>query len=173
MTGAVHKWLKRDGRGRTGIIVAHRLSTIVSCDRILYLAKTNPDDAKSSAVLAEEGTHEQLLAMGGQYAAFAAQLASHTSDNVVTTGHSKIDSGDDGSADTPTPVDEQMNGQLRSVLALIKPHTGSSTDDGRNTTGPRDRTAQSNELTPAEVEAVANLRRTLERIEVGASRPLQ
>ena len=58
---SVKQWLKRDGRRRTGIIVAHRLSTIRSCDQILYLARTNPDDPTSSAQLAEAGTHQVRL----------------------------------------------------------------------------------------------------------------
>lgn len=44
--------------GRTSIIVAHRLSTIRSVDRILVVQKGR---------IAEEGTHEQLLARRGAY----------------------------------------------------------------------------------------------------------
>ena len=202
MVAAVNKWLKRDGRARTGIIVAHRLSTIRSCDRILYLAKTNPGDAKSSADLAEEGTHEQLIAMGGQYAAFATQLDNNISDSVAATSHSKLAApllppprpaaaaaaaaaavaaaaefaGTGGAASTdeaPAPVDEQVGAQLQSVLALVKKHTGDSEGDGHNTTGLRDRHSQSIQLTTAELEAAVNLRRTLEQIECDTLRPLQ
>ena len=45
--------------GRTSIIIAHRLSTIRNADRILAL---------SSGHLAEEGSHEQLIAKNGLYA---------------------------------------------------------------------------------------------------------
>ena len=40
-------------RGRTSILIAHRLSTVVNCDQILVL---------ESGRVAEQGTHQQLLA---------------------------------------------------------------------------------------------------------------
>ena len=45
--------------GRTTLIIAHRLSTIRSANRILVV-----DDNR----IAEEGTHDQLVASGGEYA---------------------------------------------------------------------------------------------------------
>ncbi len=45
--------------GRTSIVVAHRLSTIVRADRILVL---------SQGKVREEGTHAELLARNGLYA---------------------------------------------------------------------------------------------------------
>jgi len=45
--------------GRTTLIIAHRLSTIRNAHRILVV-----DDNR----IAEEGTHEELLAGGGEYA---------------------------------------------------------------------------------------------------------
>ena len=46
-------------KGRTTLIIAHRLSTIRSAQRILVI-----DDNR----IAEQGTHEELLAKGGEYA---------------------------------------------------------------------------------------------------------
>ena len=45
-------------KGRTSIIVAHRLSTIKNCDRILYI---------SNKGIAEAGSHEELMARRGLY----------------------------------------------------------------------------------------------------------
>ena len=45
-------------KGRTSIIVAHRLSTIKNCDRILYI---------SDKGIAEMGSHEELMAKHGLY----------------------------------------------------------------------------------------------------------
>ena len=44
--------------GRTAFIVAHRLSTIKNCDRILYI---------SDKGIAEQGSHEELMKKKGLY----------------------------------------------------------------------------------------------------------
>jgi subfamily B ATP-binding cassette protein MsbA len=46
-------------KGRTVIIIAHRLSTVRTADRIVVLKE---------GLVAEEGTHDQLIASGGIYA---------------------------------------------------------------------------------------------------------
>jgi ATP-binding cassette subfamily B protein len=56
--------LKKLMRGRTTLVIAHRLSTVRDSDRILVLEKGE---------IREEGTHEVLLREGGRYA----ELYSH------------------------------------------------------------------------------------------------
>ena len=63
--------LKMMGQGRTVITIAHRLSTVVDSDRIIVL---------DTGEIAETGTHEELLALGGRYASMWARQASERED---------------------------------------------------------------------------------------------
>lgn len=51
--------MSRIGKGRTVIIIAHRLSTVRDCDRIITLEQGR---------ITESGTHQQLLLLQGTYA---------------------------------------------------------------------------------------------------------
>lgn len=57
---AIQKQMRNIAANRTVIIIAHRLSTVRCCDRIV---------AVENGFLVEEGTHEELLKHGGRYAA--------------------------------------------------------------------------------------------------------
>ena len=56
---AVQEALARLMEGRTAIVVAHRLSTVASLDRIVVL---------SQGRIVEDGPHAELVAKGGDYA---------------------------------------------------------------------------------------------------------
>jgi len=51
--------LERLMKGRTSLVIAHRLSTVRNSDRIFVLG---------DGVIAESGSHQELMAFGGEYA---------------------------------------------------------------------------------------------------------
>ena len=54
----IQRSLEELAEGRTVIVVAHRLSTVKNADRIIVLDKNG---------IVEQGSHEQLIALGGTY----------------------------------------------------------------------------------------------------------
>ncbi|MGN6100479.1 MAG: ABC transporter ATP-binding protein [Devosia sp.] len=80
---AIQEQLHRLMAGKTVIAIAHRLSTIAAMDRLIVI-----DDGR----IVEEGTHAELIALGGEYARLWARQSG---------GFIEADE------DAPTPEDEE------------------------------------------------------------------
>ncbi len=85
----IQEGLERLMSGRTTLIIAHRLSSVVNADRILVL-----DEGR----LAESGGHQQLVATGGIYATLMAQQHDHGAHDLLAPGV------DDGAHDDHEPT---------------------------------------------------------------------
>jgi len=79
---SVQDALDRLGTDRTVLVIAHRLGTIKNADQIIVLG-----DGR----VAELGTHEELLALGGKYAEMW-NLQLHTARGVKGSTGSLIES---------------------------------------------------------------------------------
>lgn len=73
VTGA----LVRAAKGRTAIVIAHRLSTVRAADRIVLLGKGR---------VVEAGSHDELMARGGAYARLVQMGRDDLSDGAASAG---------------------------------------------------------------------------------------
>lgn len=89
----IQRAFARLAEGRTVIMIAHRLSTVVNADNIVVL---------NQGSVAEQGTHAQLLEKGGLYA--------HMWADYERAASWKISSGAQGSSGQPVPAAVVMEG---------------------------------------------------------------
>ena len=84
--------LERVSKGRTTLIIAHRLSTVIHADEILVLDK---------GLIVERGSHQELLARGGLYAGlWSRQREVDAAEETLRRAH--VEEGDeDGEAQAP------------------------------------------------------------------------
>lgn len=75
--GLIQEGLTRLRAGRTTFVIAHRLSTITSADQIVVL---------EGGEIAERGTHEELVALGGRYRALYERQYRQALDRYVNPG---------------------------------------------------------------------------------------
>ena len=92
----IQEALERLMAGRTTLIIAHRLSSVVNADRILAL-----DDGR----LAESGSHSELAAAGGLYATLMAQQQERGDFDVLSVAASRSVAEPRAAAHPAAPVD--------------------------------------------------------------------
>ncbi len=81
--------LRRLTEGRTAVYISHRFSTVRQADRILFLERGE---------LVEEGTHEELMELGGRYARlFTMQASAYTGQPVSPADLAELAELTDGS----------------------------------------------------------------------------
>ncbi len=92
-------------KGRTTLVIAHRLSTVLQADVIFVL---------ENGRIVEQGKHAELLARGGQYAA----LYSHQFGAAIAAAHALSRNGDAEAADeiNAEPLDGAVEQQWMSPL---------------------------------------------------------
>ncbi|HEX6548795.1 MAG TPA: ABC transporter ATP-binding protein [Candidatus Dormibacteraeota bacterium] len=75
--------LRKLTQGRTAVFISHRFSTVRRADRILFL---------EHGKLVEEGSHAELMAIGGRYARlFRLQAAAYTGEEIDTVEEAAVE----------------------------------------------------------------------------------
>ena len=96
---AIQESLTRVSQGSTTVVIAHRLSTIVDADQILFIG---------GGEVRERGSHQQLLAMGGLYAALWDRQQRHSNgdeDETRAEENGAITEITDGNEDISIPAE--------------------------------------------------------------------
>ena len=106
----IQKALEALSLGRTTIAIAHRLSTLRNCDRILVFEE---------GLIREQGTHEDLLAQNGIYKKLVEIQAQLTSDRATSVDNLKATEDiEKAQAAAPAPeLDSEERSKARSRLS--------------------------------------------------------
>ena len=106
---AIQEALEQLMVGRTSIVIAHRLSTILKADAIMVV---------KGGIIAEQGTHEELLAAGGAYR----ELYETQFRQVIQQDHSTEEQADLDveSLSTELAARELEGGNFTDVLMLMR-----------------------------------------------------
>jgi len=97
--------LRQLSEGRTAVYISHRFSTVRQADRILFFERGR---------LVEDGTHDELMALGGRYARlFTMQASAYTGEHIDASLFEPDGDGDgDGGGSAP---EQAPAGQVRKV----------------------------------------------------------
>ena len=96
----IQEALERLMVGRTTLIIAHRLSSVISADRIVVM---------DQGAMIESGTHRELVGAGGMYARLMADQATVTAAATPLAAVAEVESpegGERGGAQRPSPGGE-------------------------------------------------------------------
>ncbi len=108
---AIQQALDRLMEGRTTLVIAHRLSSVVGADRILVI-----EDGR----LVESGTHAELAAAGGAYTTLMANQQTALGEDIITT---RLDLDGGGQAPSRPAVagvgEEGADGSAREKLGSV------------------------------------------------------
>ncbi|KAK4292716.1 hypothetical protein Pmani_034533 [Petrolisthes manimaculis] len=96
----VQQALDKVRQGRTTVVVAHRLSTIRTADKIVAFDKGK---------VVEEGTHDELMSLGGLYHGLVnAQLTDEEQHSNQQTQHNQVEDTPQDIAAPPPPQDQTL-----------------------------------------------------------------